>query len=142
MIKISTEELASIFKKHGLKLTTQRLAIYKSLLERKDHPTTENIYKSLINDYPTISLGTVYSTLHLFKDLRLIQELNFSDGNIRYDPNTKVHINLVCAKCGSITDYDSERLKDFWQQIVSELKIKPKGQRIDIYYECEKCKKV
>ncbi len=141
MIKISTEELASIFKKHGLKLTTQRLAIYETLLKRKDHPTTENIYKSLINDYPTISLGTVYSTLHLFKDLGLIQELNFSDGNIRYDPNTKVHINLVCSKCGNITDYNNEKVKEVWQLIISDLKIKPKGQRIDLYYECEKCKR-
>ncbi|NHJ23813.1 MAG: transcriptional repressor [Candidatus Lokiarchaeota archaeon] len=130
-----------MFKKHGLKLTTQRLAKYETLLKRKDNPTTENIYKSLINDYPTISLGTVYSTLHLFKDLGLIQELNFSDGNIRYDPNTKVHINLVCSKCGDITDYNNEKVKEVWQQIISGLKIKPKGQRIDLYYECEKCKR-
>ena len=141
MIQKTTEDLASIFKKHGLKLTTQRLAIYKSLVERKDHPTTESIYKSLKDDYPTIGLGTVYSTLHLFKDLGLIQELNFSDGNIRYDPNTKVHINLVCSNCGNISDYDSRNVKEFWQKIISGLKIKPKGQRIDIYYECEKCKK-
>jgi len=52
-----------------------------------------------------------------------------------------VHINLVCSKCGDITDYNNEKVKEVWQQIISGLKIKPKGQRIDLYYEYEKCKR-
>lgn len=137
---MNTEELIAIFRKNGLKLTTQRLAIFKLINSRKDHPTTEEIYKSLKDKYPTISLGTIYKTLHLFKELGLIQELNFNDGNIRYDPNMELHINIVCSKCGKIIDYNNEKVKDFWQAIISDLSFKPKGQRFDIYYECETCK--
>ena len=106
------------------------------------HPTTEKVYESLKEKYPTISLATVYKTLHIFKEVGLIQELNFSDGNIRYDPNMELHINIICIKCGGITDYSNKKIKDLWQFIISDLNFKPEGQRIDIYYECENCKNI
>jgi Fur family peroxide stress response transcriptional regulator len=139
MIKISTEELASIFKKHGLKLTTQRLAIYKLLFSRKDHPTADQIYHALKKDYPTISLGTIYMTLHLLNELGLVQELGFNEGSIRYDPDMQPHINMVCLKCGKIHDYKAEKVRSFWKELMNELNITSKGQRIDVYYECDEC---
>lgn len=138
---MDVEEFTKIFRKKGLKLTTQRLEIFKSIISRNDHPTTEKIYKSLKYKYPTISLGTVYKTLHLFKELGLIQELNFSEDTIRYDPNTDFHINMICSKCGKIIDYNNDKVKAIWETILSDLKFKPKGQRIDIYYDCEDCEK-
>ncbi|MFX1499211.1 MAG: transcriptional repressor, partial [Promethearchaeota archaeon] len=63
-----------------------------------------------------------------------------TDGNIRYDPNMELHINIVCIKCGRIVDYSNKKVKNLWQSIISDLNFKPKGRRIDIYYECETCK--
>jgi len=140
MVSLDTKELFELFRKNGLKLTTPRLAIFNLIKSRKDHPTTEEIYNLLKEKYPTISLGTIYKSLHLFKKLGLIQELNFNEGSIRYDPNMKLHINIVCDKCGKIIDYSTKKVKDFWQAVKSELNFKPKGQRIDIFYECEECK--
>ncbi len=141
MINLNTEELTAIFRKYGLKLTTQRLAIFKLIISRKDHPTTEQIYEALKSDYPTISLGTIYKTLHLLQELGLIQELGFSEGKIRYDPNLEPHINMVCTKCGQVNDYEPKSLKPLWKDMVSKLNFEPTGQRIDLYYICDKCKK-
>ena len=80
MINLDTQKLISIFKEKGYKLTTQRLAICKFILGRNDHPTAEIIYQELRKEYPTISLGTIYKTLHLLKELGLIQELGFWEG--------------------------------------------------------------
>ena len=121
-------------------MTTQRLAICEFILSRKDHPTAEQIYQGLRNEYPTISLGTVYKTLHLLKKLGLVQQLGFSEGSIRYDPDMELHINMVCSKCGKVYDYKAEKVKEIWDIIISDLKVIPKGQRIDIYYVCEDCK--
>ncbi|UCD00574.1 MAG: transcriptional repressor, partial [Promethearchaeota archaeon] len=104
-------------------------------------PTAEVIYQELRDEYPTISLGTVYKTLHLLKELRLIQELGFNKGSIRYDPDMELHINMVCSKCGKIDDYKAENVENLWSVILLDLDIEPKGQRIDIYYECDDCKK-
>lgn len=135
------QELFNLFRENGFKVTTQRLAIYKYIISRDDHPTTEQIYQALKKDHPTISLGTIYKTLHLLKQLGLIQELGFNEGSIRYDPNMELHINIVCTKCGHIDDYESKSFNENWKELISNLNFEPKGQRIDLYYECEKCKK-
>ncbi len=140
MIDLDTQNLISIFRKNGYKVTTQRLVICKFILSRNDHPSTEKIYQELREKYPTISLGTLYKTLHLLKELGLIQELGFNESIIRYDPDMEVHINMVCSKCGKIQDYKAKKIKKLWNEIISDIGIKPNGQRLDIYYECENCK--
>lgn len=134
------QKVINLFHKNGFKITTQRLAIYRFILSRSDHPTADQIYQALIKDYPTISLGTIYKTLHLLKELGLIQELGFNEGAVRYDPNVELHINLVCTKCGRISDFDSKKFKSIWENFISDLEFIPKGQRIDVYYECDECR--
>ena len=128
------------FREKGLKVTSQRLAICNFILSRKDHPTAEQIYHELRVQYPTISLGTVYKNLHLLKELGLIQELGFKEGSVRYDPDMNLHINMVCTNCGKISDYKAENVEKLWSALISDLGIKPKGHRIDLYYECDDCK--
>ncbi|MFW9866353.1 MAG: Fur family transcriptional regulator [Candidatus Thorarchaeota archaeon] len=133
------QELFALFRKNGYKVTPQRLAIYKFISTRKDHPTADQIYQELKTDYPTLSLGTIYKTLHTLKELGLIQELGFDIGRIRYDPDMELHINLICAKCGKITDYKDENLNKVWNSVIKNLDIEPSGQRIDLYYTCDDC---
>jgi Fur family peroxide stress response transcriptional regulator len=133
------QELFTLFRKNGYKVTTQRLAIYRFMLTRKDHPTADQIYQELKTEYPTLSLGTIYKTLHTLKELGLIQELGFDIGRIRYDPDMELHINLICEKCGKITDYKDENLNNVWNSVIINLEIEPSGQRIDLYYTCNDC---
>ncbi|MBY9010721.1 MAG: transcriptional repressor [Candidatus Lokiarchaeota archaeon] len=137
---MDTQSIIGFFREKGIKVTSQRLAICKFILSRKDHPTAEQIYQELRTEYPTISLGTIYKTLLLLKELGLIQELGFKEGSVRYDPDMEVHVNMVCSKCGKISDYKAENVEKLWSAIISDMGIKPKGQRIDIYYECDDCK--
>ena len=84
-------------------------------------------------------MGTIYKNLHLLKELGLIHELGFNVGSVRYDPDVDLHVNMICSECGKITDYKSENVEKLWNAVISDLKIKPSGQRIDLYYECEDC---
>ncbi|MBD3197222.1 MAG: transcriptional repressor [Candidatus Lokiarchaeota archaeon] len=133
------QELYAIFRKNGYKVTSQRLAVYNYLISREDHPSADEIFNALKEEHPTISLGTIYNSLSVLRDLGLIQELGFNEGSSRYDPNTEVHVNMVCEKCGEIHDYYPEFLETLWEKITNSLEITPTGQRIDIYYQCEKC---
>ena len=137
---MDTQYLIELLRNKGLKVTSQRLAIFNFILSRKDHPTAEQIYQKLRIEYPTISLGTIYKNLHLLKELGLIHELGFNEGSVRYDPDMSVHINMVCSKCGKISDYKAKNVENLWSTIISDIGIKPNGQRIDIYYECNQCK--
>ena len=133
------QQIINLFRDNGFKVTSQRLAICKYVLARDGHPSADQIYQALKIDHPTISLGTIYKTLHLMQDLNLIQELGFKDGTVRYDPDMDLHINLICTSCGKINDYKPEDIEVIWKKMLSKLKGKPEGQRIDVYYKCSDC---
>lgn len=136
---MNTKRLISKLREEGYKVTPQRLAICELALSSKDHPTADQIHHEIMKKYPTISLATVYQTLHLLTDMGLLQELGFSDKSSRYDSNTSPHINVICPKCEDIYDYEAKNVKRLWSQIIGELGFQPIGQRLDIYRYCEKC---
>ena len=135
------QQLITTLREKGFKVTPQRLTICKSVLSSKKHPNVEQVYETVQKQYPTISLATVYQTLHLLTEIGLLQELGFNGGNFRYDPNNSPHLNIVCKTCGKIQDYESEKVKKFLSQIAKELKCTLIGQHLEIYTCCDQCKK-
>ncbi len=135
------QQLMAMLHENGYKITPQRMTVCEIILSSKSHPTAERIYEEVKREHPTISLATVYQTLHLLTKLGVIQELGFSDKVTRYEPNVSPHINVICQKCGEIYDYEAKSVKEMWTKIIGELKFKPIGQRLDIYRYCDRCKR-
>ena len=139
MTKTSDEEIIRLLKKKNLKVTPQRITICRVIFSSKNHPSAEHIYEVVKKEHKTISLATVYKNLALLDEIGLIRELHINGNSSRYDPKMSVHINIVCPKCKSINDYESEQLKMNWKKIISELGGEITGQRIDVYRICDKC---
>lgn len=97
-------------KEYGLKVTPQRIAIYRELARTDQHPSTEMIYKKIKNYYPNISLTTVYRTLETFEKLGLISVVNVLYNAARYDANLHPHHHIVCVNCKKIEDVYDETL--------------------------------
>lgn len=134
------QKIIELLHDNDLKVTTQRLLVSKYILSRTDHPTAEQVYNSLKEEYPTLSLATVYKTLNMLKGIGLLQELGFAESPARYDPNVGLHINMICTTCDAIKDFHPENISDWWHEMEIKLDVKPVGQRIDVYYRCESCK--
>ena len=96
--------ITEVLRNKGFKVTPQRLAIYKILMDGKDHPTAEMIYEKLQTRYPTMSLATVYKTVEVFKEMGLVHALNVGEDKARYDANVAPHVHMVCGGCGDILD--------------------------------------
>jgi len=138
---MATRQLITKLHEKGLKkITPQRLAICEYVLSNKEHPTVEQVYHAVQKKYPTLSLATVYKTLHLLTEIELLQELGFHDGIIRYDSDTSPHVNIVCQNCGMIQDYKSESVQKFLSQITRELNRPLIRQHLEIYTFCDRCK--
>lgn len=99
-------------KEYGLKVTPQRIAIYRELAKTDQHPSTEMIYKRIKDYYPNISLTTVYRTLETFEKLGLISVVNVLYNAARYDANLNPHHHIVCVNCKKIEDVYDETLDD------------------------------
>ena len=108
----SPEELTTLFRERGLKVTPQRQCIFRLLHGDVTHPSAEAVYAAASAEMPTISLKTVYSTLHDLAAMGEIQQLDLGTGSTRFDPNVDGHHHLVCTRCGKVRDvYGAARVK-------------------------------
>jgi Fur family peroxide stress response transcriptional regulator len=133
------DKIIEAFRTKGYRATSQRIAIADSVLNSKKHPSAETIYEEVKQVFPTLSISTVYNTLHLMKDLNLVNELAFHD-NTRYDPNTEIHVNLVCERCREIKDFEDPELEEFIKRVTKKKGFTVTGHRLDVYGLCRDCK--
>ena len=102
-------ELTSLFREQGLRVTPQRQAIFRLLHGDAAHPTVESLYDRARVDMPTISLKTVYQTVHDLEALGEVHVLDLGTGSVRVDPNVESeHHHLVCVECGRVRDVPIE----------------------------------
>ncbi len=133
------EQLAKKLKSKKLKVTPQRLAIYKELIETDSHPSAETLYNSIKKNYPTMSFATVYKTLDALKTAGLIVAVNVGEDSFRYDANIDKHAHLVCKKCNSVKDIYIEMCDTIVEQVNSKTKFEVQENKLFLYGICEKC---
>lgn len=92
-------------KEHNLKVTPQRIVIYKELLESKDHPNAEVLYKRVKNRIPDISFDTVNRTLLTFSKIGIVNIVEGYGEPRRFDPDIENHHHFRCVNCDSIIDF-------------------------------------
>lgn len=102
----SPSDLADAFRSSGRKLTPQRERIFRILHDNPTHPTAEAVHAAVLVDMPSVSLRTVYSTLHDLADMGELVQLDLGTGSARFDTNVSEHHHLVCDGCGLVQDID------------------------------------
>jgi Fur family peroxide stress response transcriptional regulator len=95
---------------HNLAATHQRQKIYEALIAKPGHYSPEQIYNRIKKDLPAISLATVYKNLKTFVDAGMLREVSPHHGSWCVDANLEPHHHLVCRRCHSIDDLDSDLL--------------------------------
>jgi len=99
------DELTERFRGAGRKVTAQRQCIFRILQGDETHPSAETVHAAAAREMETISLKTVYQTLHDLTELGEITALDVGTGRTRFDPNVDhAHHHLVCRRCGSVRD--------------------------------------
>ncbi|WP_457573530.1 Fur family transcriptional regulator [Desulfolithobacter sp.] len=101
--------LISLFEKtcraNGLKITHQRLQIYRTLIQSTNHPSAETLYRQLVRQMPTLSLDTVYRTLSTFEELGLVRRVETTGNQSRFEARTEQHHHFFCDDCGQLLDF-------------------------------------
>ena len=96
----------------GLKLTHQRLEIYRELASTYDHPGADDVYKRVQKRMPSLSLDTVYRTLLTFEQFGLAVRVHAFDDRARFDADVSPHQHLACTRCKSIQDFEWEAFEE------------------------------
>jgi len=136
------QDLVGRLRAQGHRLTPQRMAVLSILAESRAHPSAQDIYQQVKNDFPMTSLATVYKTITLLKEMGEVLELGFSDDSSRYDGRQPIpHPHLVCVQCKTIVDWDTDILSELEQQIAKESGYQVVGHRLDLLGLCPDCQR-
>ncbi|MGD0384102.1 MAG: transcriptional repressor [Thermoguttaceae bacterium] len=121
--------------------TRQRKLILEELRKLKTHPTAAGLYAIVRRRMPKISLGTVYRNLELLNQRGMIQKLDFSSGEARYDGNVEDHDHLRCVYCMRVDDVPGPPIaikgvgKENWGGY------KVRGHRLEFFGVCPLCRR-
>ena len=103
------------------KKSKQRDAIIKFLMTRKDHPTADMVYMNIKEEFPKISLGTVYRNLALLSERGEIPKAILTkEEQTIYDACTDPHYHFVCQECGAVIDLEMAPIDEKLKEIASE----------------------
>lgn len=143
-MKQRIENIKKQLHSKGYKLTPQREATLTVLLEREeDHLSAEEVFLLVKEKAPDIGLATVYRTLELLSELKIVDKINFGDGVFRYDLRKEgvehFHHHLVCMECGSVEEIIEDLLSDVEKIVEEKWKFQVKDHRLTFHGICKQC---
>lgn len=136
----SVQHALEQLKVSGVRITPQRHAILSYLLESMEHPTADEIYRSLEPQFPSMSVATVYNNLKMFIEAGMVHELTYGDNSSRFDANITDHYNVICQQCGKIEDFSYPSLEAVEQQAARHTGFQISGHRMELYGTCADCR--
>lgn len=138
-MSVTLDEAISKLEAENIRLTSQRIAILEYLSAHHIHPTAEEIYHGIKENFPGISVATVYNNLRLFTDLGFLKEMKYGDASSRFDFSTKPHYHVICERCGKITDFYYPGLEDVEMAAGKITNHEIHNHRLEVYGICAQC---
>ena len=127
-------------KEHNLKITPQRIFIYKELIKSKNHPSADTVFKAIKKEFPNISFDTVNRTLLTFSEIGLVELVEGRGSPRRFDANLESHHHLFCIKCGTIIDFIHEEFDKLKVPETIDKDFKVVQKRVVLNGICSNCK--
>lgn len=106
-VHYSREKLVEVLRRHDINPTHQRIEIAYALFSRGEHLSADQILALVNERNAETSKATVYNTLNLFLQKKLVREVIVDPSKVFYDPNTEPHHHFYNIDTGNLTDIDA-----------------------------------
>ena len=106
------QRLVDTCRQKGMKVTHQRMEVFRELASTDEHPDAETVYQRVRKRVTGISRDTVYRTLASMESAGLVRRAGTLGGPTRYDADLARHHHFVCKVCGLVKDFSSQVLDD------------------------------
>ena len=88
----------------GFRFTPQRQHVYAILVQKRDHPTAEEVFIRSKKGMPDISMATVYNCLTALVKCGMVRQVSLERGAARFCPNMEEHCHFYCDTCDQVFD--------------------------------------
>ncbi len=127
------------YKQKNVKLTDQRKIIAQIMTNSYDHPNVDELYKRVSKIDPKISIATVYRTVKLFEEARIITKHDFRGGKARYEKLADSHHDhLIDVQSGEIVEFVDEEIEKLQKKIAKKFGYRLVDHRLELYGTKEK----
>ena len=136
------EVLEDYISQNNLKITKQRRAVLNTFLVCEKHVSAEELYNLVLEAEPKIGLATIYRTLALLTHSGLASELDFGDGQKRYEHRYmhSHHDHMICTECGMIIEFNHPLIEKFQEEVASRNSFTITSHKLDIFGLCSNCR--
>ncbi|MBL6785182.1 MAG: transcriptional repressor [Rickettsiales bacterium] len=120
-------------KNNSIKVTEQRKVIVQAVADSKDHPDVDQVYAraKLIDN--KISIATVYRTVKLLEEAKIVEKHDFGDGKARYEIDETHHDHIINVENGEIIEFCNEEMEALQNKIVDELGYELIHHKMELY---------
>lgn len=129
---------------NNYKLTKQRETILETILKNKRwHFTAEELFSAVKKKDENIGLATIYRTLELMENLKIVNILDFNDESRKYELyiEEEHHHHLICKKCGKLIEFMDRDIDYFESELEEKYNFKITEHKLRFYGYCEECQK-
>lgn len=147
--KMSKSQRGRLFQRSGLRWTLPRKAILDLLSRTPRHMNAKEIFATLQKHYPGIGLSTIYRTLDLLTQKKLLNRLYIGEGQSRYEyrseAETEHRHHIICTRCGKIIDYSDfleeelALIKRTEENLAKKYQFRVYDHNIESYGLCKNC---
>jgi len=118
----------------GMKMTEQRRVIARVLSTADDHPDVEEVYRRASEMDPKISIATVYRTVRIFEEAKIVERHDFGDGRSRYEEVTdEHHDHLIDIQSGKVIEFQNQEIEVLQKKIAKKHGMKLVGHRLELF---------
>ena len=135
------EILLEHLQRTGLRRTSQRDLILETFLRTEEHLTSEDLYRLVQREDPTVGHTTVYRTLKLLTEAGLAREVRFGDNKTYYEHhyNHQHHDHMICTGCGKVIEFYSPEIEALQDQMADNFGFRPTHHSLRLWGVCSDC---
>ena len=143
MTDIELKKFKRVLHEENLKLTPQRVEVFREVCDSDEHRESEEIYLSLRQRDVNISRATVYRTMDILYQHDLVQRMDIGDGKWRYEHwlDCHQHDHLICIRCGTIVEFVSHQIEEIQQDVADKFNYELVRHVHQLFGLCKQCRK-
>jgi Fur family ferric uptake transcriptional regulator len=137
-----TLDFAALLRDQGHRLTPQRQLILDAVCEGGGHSTPEEIYERVRAKSSAVNRATVYRTLELLRELRVVVAADMGGGRTVYEiAGRQPHHHLICRTCGAQEELEHDAVKSLFNKIEREYGFKVETNHLALFGQCKSCQR-
>jgi Fur family transcriptional regulator, ferric uptake regulator len=135
----SRQRFRDFLTRKGLRVTSQRLAIFEAAYHHVDHFTAEELLDSARAIDRSVSRATVYRSLPILTESDMVREIDVGRDYKFYVATKGKKIDtaqIICADCDKIYEMEAPFLEWYANSIAAKVGLVAESQRLQVYARC------